>query len=106
MRSSTSPDAVPRPADGAYAGRIDDAHLSVSLQIRPDDSARVVVLRALHTPPVPVEEYEGQLVQGADGWCLAPAPRTVEACLDLSGDVPALLRTGSGERVVLRRVER
>lgn len=106
MTTSTSPSSVQRPADGAYAGRIDDSHLSVSLQIRPDDSARVVVLRALHAPPALVEEYEGRLVARADGWCLAPAPRTVEACLDLSGDVPALLRAGSQERVVLRRVER
>lgn len=94
-----------RPADGAYAGRIDDVHQSVSLQIRADDSARLVVAHALHTPPAMVEEYEGRLVEREGGWCLEPAPKSVQPCLDLSGEMPALTRV-SGERIALRRVER
>jgi len=105
MATTTDSPSPGHPAKGAYAGRIDDVHQSVSLQIRPDDSVRLVVLHALHTPPALVEEYEGRLVQADAAWCLDPAPRSFQACLDLSGPVPALLR-GSGERVDLRRVER
>lgn len=101
----TTPTSLHRPADGAYAGRIDAVHQSVSLQIRPDNSARVVVVYALHTPPAMVEEYEGQLVEREGGWCLEPAPKSVQPCLDLSGELPALTRV-SGERIDLRRVER
>ncbi|MET0329630.1 MAG: hypothetical protein ABW163_12805 [Luteimonas sp.] len=103
--TSTATPATNRPADGAYAGRIGELQQSVSLQIRPDDSARVVVLYALHTPPALVEEYEGQLVARDGGWCLEPAPKTFQSCLDLSGELPALTRA-SGERIGLRRVER
>ena len=105
MTTSASPASTERPADGAYIGRIDDTHQSVSLQIRPDDSVRVVVLYALHTPPAMVEEYEGHLVEREGGWCLEPAPKSVQPCLDLSGELPALTRV-SGERIDLRRVER
>jgi len=105
MTTSASPVSAARPADGAYIGRIDAVHQSVSLQIRPDDSARVVVVYALHTPPAMVEEYEGRLVEREDGWCLEPAPKSVQPCLDLSGEWPALTRV-SGERIDLRRVER
>lgn len=105
MTTSASPASTERPADGAYIGRIDAVHQSVSLQIRPDDSARVVVVYALHTPPAMVEEYEGQLVEREGGWCLEPAPKSVQPCLDLSGELPALTRV-SGERIDLRRVER
>ncbi len=105
MTTSATPAASARPADGAYIGRIEALQQSVSLQIRPDDSARVVVVYALHTPPAMVEEYEGRLVEREGGWCLEPAPTSVQPCLDLSGDLPALTRV-SGERIDLRRVER
>lgn len=107
VSTMTSPSDMPssRPADGAYAGRIDDVHQSVSLQIRADDSARLVVMHALHTPPALVEEYEGQLVERDGSWCLEPAPKSVQSCLDLSGELPALTRV-TGERIDLRRVER
>lgn len=94
-----------RPADGAYAGRIDEVHQSVSLQIRANDDVRLVVLHALHTPPALVEEYEGRLVPGDAGWCLDPAPRSFQPCLDLSQPALALVRE-SGERVNLHPVER
>ncbi|MET0328782.1 MAG: hypothetical protein ABW163_08445 [Luteimonas sp.] len=97
--------AAARPADGAYAGRIGELQQSVSLQIRPDASARLVVLYALHTPPALVEEYEGRLVQQGDGWCLEPAPQTVQPCLDLSDGALGLTRL-SGERIGLRPLDR
>lgn len=106
MVTRTDTSSPARPADGAYVGRIDDSHLSVSLQIRPDDSARVVVLRALHAPPALVEEYEGRLVEREGGWCLEPAPKSVQPCLDLTGAAPALRRADSDARVELRPVAR
>ena len=104
--TATTPMPTPqRPADGAYAGRIDEVHQSVSLQIRATDDVRLVVLHALHTPPALVEEYEGRLVPVEAGWCLDPAPGSFQPCLDLSEPVLALVRK-SGERVDLHRVER
>ncbi|MFL6586493.1 MAG: hypothetical protein ACJ8GV_06360 [Luteimonas sp.] len=93
------------PAGRAYVGRIDDLHQSVSLQVRPDASVRLVLMYALHTPPAMVEEYEGQMVERESGWCLTPAPKSFQPCFDLTAEQATLTRV-SGERVDLRYIER
>lgn len=105
MTVTASQTASERSAGRAYIGRIDDLHQSVSLQVRPDDTVRLVLVYALHTPPAMVEEYEGRMVERESGWCFKPAPKSFQPCFDLIAEQATLTRV-SGERVDLRYIER
>lgn len=90
MTTASKATSIDRPANGAYSGRIDHLHQHVSLQIRSDDTARLVILHNLHLPPSEVEVLDARLVERDGGWCLDPAPRTIGPCLSIEGDASAL----------------
>ena len=63
----------------------------IKLEIKPDGTALLLNVAAIHLPPVELERLETKLKRANDGaLCFAEKPKTVEPCL-VSADESAVV---------------